>query len=69
MDTSWILYAVALLVSGGACFYTALVALVRMDQTGVSDSGSSTQTASIPPPDSGPKLTRLGRPVQQIQIL
>ncbi len=68
MDFSWIFYAIALFVTGGTCFFTALAALVRLDQD-----STPTPAPSLPATpassESSPRLTKLGRPVRQIQIL
>ena len=68
MDFSWIFYAIALFVTGGTCFFTALAALVRLDQDSTPNTAPSLPMAP-PSQESGPRLTKLGRPVRQIQIL
>lgn len=68
MDLSWIFYALVLFVTGGTCFFTAIATLVKLDQTH-SPSPAPPPSASQPPPEPAPRLTRLGRPVQNIQIL
>ena len=70
MDFLWIFYAVLLFVAGGTCFFTALTALVRLDQNGRADVNPSPALPVAPPSsDSTPRMTKLGRPVRQIQIL
>jgi uncharacterized membrane protein len=68
MDFGWILYAILLFVAGGTCFLTALTALTKLDRGGA-QGPSPALLAPGPPPEAGPRLTRLGRPVKQIQIL
>ena len=68
MDLNWIFYAVVMFIAGGTCFFTAIAALVKLDQV-------EPQMATEPlitkeaPPEPGPKLTRLGRPVQEIRLV
>ena len=32
MDLNWIFYAVVMFIAGGTCFFTAIAALVKLDQ-------------------------------------
>lgn len=69
MDLVWMVYALALLIAGGACFLTALTALVRMGEMEHGEAGTPQGLPSTrPPQEPAPRLTRLGRPVRQIQI-
>lgn len=69
MDFSWVFYAVVLFVAGGTCFFIAIAALIKLDETHAQDAAAHPPLATALPSDPPPKLTRLGRPVQQIQIL
>ncbi|MSS71069.1 MAG: hypothetical protein EXS64_06240 [Candidatus Latescibacteria bacterium] len=68
MDLSWVFYALVLFVTGGTCFFTAIATLVKLDQANTPNPAPPA-LASPPPPEPAPRLTRLGRPVQNIQIV
>jgi hypothetical protein len=68
MDLSWVFYALVLFLTGGTCFFTAITTLLKLDRATPPDPSPPPLTAQ-PPPAQPPKLTRLGRPVRQIQLL
>ena len=68
MDFSWIFYAIVLFVTGGICFLGAITALVRLDQASAK-LPPDPQDVEPPPPRHAEPLTRLGRPVRQIQLV
>jgi hypothetical protein len=69
MDFSWIFYAVVLFVAGSSCVFMALSTLDRLDRPHTSPSAPPPPLAARTTQEPAPKLTRLGRPVQQIQLL
>ena len=67
MDLSWVFYALVLFVTGGTCFFTAITTLVKLDQTRTPNPVPPSLTPPAPP-EPNQRLTRLGRPIQNIQI-
>ncbi|OGG55900.1 MAG: hypothetical protein A3F84_23605 [Candidatus Handelsmanbacteria bacterium RIFCSPLOWO2_12_FULL_64_10] len=68
MDLSWVFYALVLFITGGMCFFTAITTLIKLDRATPPAPAPPSLTAQ-PPPEPPPRLTRLGRPVRQIQLL